>query len=600
MSQSQFKKTFLLKSIPLQMLFIFLVFFSNKIQSQSLLKELNESNFYSEILKSRMGFVMFYSEDCPHCQAVSPIYEETFSTYREIMAKTENLTANEMLIKQKLQNLNFFKINSNNNNPLMDKYKLDFIPTIIWFNNEKDHFRIYDSETESSAYFFDFALKQLDYSVREINMETLMSMQNQQELEGDNVFLFVGDKEKQMPFYTILMDTAWNMNYKNIYYTNDDIIKSTFKISSNFDVVVFKVKNKRMSIEQFERLNLTEFDFAEDESKTPTVTSDSPFEIKRTKIQPPKKIENLIKLFSYDPINRFSHSNQKMISNGMTTLVVAHDYDLDTPEYEEFMRSMTNVAMRYRREIFFMFASKYSKMTQLFAESFRILRKNMPVLCLTSLTSQSGDGNIEKFRKTFDGKKITENDIVEFIEAWKQMKLTPFISSEDLPTSPTDENNIYKLVANNFSSVVEKPGRDVLLCLCSDRLEICEKFRERLIRIANKLKNTDKIIVAEVDPYSNEIHDFGLEGLPGIILLTDVANKIEENKDYRGRITTSEIFAWVKENAVNSDFEEFVLPLQLRKYLVCMYIRFDMLFYCWTMRASALVCIFVSRHALFS
>ena len=53
-----------------------------------------------------------------------------------------------------------------------------------------------------------------------------------------------------------------------------------------------------------------------------------------------------------------------------------------------------------------------------------------------------------------------------------------------------------------------------------------------------------------------------MEGLPGIILLTDVANKIEENKDYRGRITTSEIFAWVKENAVNSDFEEFVLPLQ--------------------------------------
>lgn len=538
------------------------------IRSEKPITDLTTSNIESEVLKSKFGFIMFYSIDCRHCQAIDPIYEETARDFMSIMSKQdESLSESDRLMKTKLEGLNFYKLNSKTNPELMIKYKIDSVPTIVWFNNVKDHYKVYDSETEMPSYFYKFAMENVEFEVPNVNMDQLVSMSKDKEFEGKNVMLFVGDIEKHMFVYKNLMNSAWNMGYKHLFQTNDENIRNLYKIDSNpqkYDVLVFKAKEKKMYMEQFEKMNLSDFDFIDFDSSQTTNhlmsgKYNSNFDL--SKAHPVKKIETLLKLFSLYPVNRFTHENEKMITRGIPTLTLVHDFDWDSGEYTEMMNAFTRAAMKYRREIFFMLATKYTKLSQVFTESFRLYKQDLPALCMTSISNEK-QSNIDKYRKITKGDSFSESDIVQFIENWKSMNLANFVASEDLPEQSQDENNIHKLVADNFKSKVEDQGKYILLTMCSDRLDICVKFHERLVRVANKLKNSDKIMIAEMNPYTNEIDTFEIQYIPSIYLIPDRGDKLKNFTQYKGRLTTREIIRWIRENTNLGEFEETTLPIE--------------------------------------
>ncbi len=575
---STLKKHFLISRIvPFIIFGIVILSQLSAINSNKNIIELNSDNLEREISKSKYGFIMFYSIDCSHCQAIDPIYEETAREYKTKMTKArENLSEEERLFISNLDGLNFYKLNSNMNPELMTKYKIDSVPTIVWFNREKDHYKVYDSETEMPSYFYDFALEYVRFDVPEINMQNLLNMFSDREFEKEkNVLLFVGDINSKMFYFKKIVDSAWNLGYRNLFHTNDMSVRKTYEINSNsdlsthkFDVLIFKVKDKRISIEQFERMNLSEHDFVDFnnlETSSGTINDrkyDSKFDL--SKSVSIKKIENLLKLFSYYPVNRFTHQNEKMISTGVPTLTLVHDYDLESSEYTEILNMFTRVAFIYRREIFFMIATKYTKLTQVFSESFRLYKNDLPALCMTSVSNEK-QSDIDKFRQVIkpgDNSGISQNNIIEFIEKWKSMKLKNFKTSEAIPEISPDENYIHKLVSDNFTTKIEEQGKYVFLTLCSEKLDVCNRFRERLIRIANKMKNSDRIMIAEMDPYLNELDDFDIQYIPGVYLIPDRGEKMKNLKQYKGRLSTREIITWIRENSNLGDFEEISLPIE--------------------------------------
>ncbi len=536
---------------------------------EKFITDLTSSNIESEVLKSKYGFVMFTSSDCRHCQAVMPIYEETAQKFKAIMTKSDESTLSEQekLLRSKLEGLSFYTLNSKKNPVLMTKFKVTGVPTIIWFNNVKDHYKVFDEDTEMSSYFFNFALRNIEFDVPEINMDGLLSLSHEREFEGKNVLIFVGDIEKNMFAFKNLVNTAWNLGYKHLFKTNDERIKMTYKIDTRpekYDVLVFKTKDKKMHVEQFERMNLSDHDFINFDSNSITnhlMSGRYNTNFDLSKAHPIKKIETLLTLFSQYPLNRFTYQNEKMITKGVPTLTLVHDYDIESAEYTELMNAFTRVAMRYRREIFFLLSTKYTKLTQVFTESFRLFRKDLPALCMTSVSNEKQQ-TIDKYRKITREASFSERDIVEFIENWKSMKLEVFVTSEEVPEKPFDENNISKLVAANFKSKIEEQGKFILLTLCSDKLDICVKFRERLVRIANKLKNSDKIMIAEIDPYTNEVDVFDIQYIPSIYLIPDRGDKLKNFTQYKGRFSTREIIRWLRENSDLGEFEENNLPIE--------------------------------------
>lgn len=560
-----FKKQFIL------FLFIYIVIAIHSIKCQENVIELNNENFEKEIIKTKYGFILFYSTDCRYCKAIYPIYSETATEHSNIINKTGDLTDHEKQIKNKLENLGFFKINTTNNLDILTKYKITSIPTIIWYNNDQDHYIIYDSETEMPSYFFNFAKKHSGFDVKEINMENLIELASSSELDGQNILLFIGDIKDKAYFYKNIVNTAWNLGFNNLYYSNDDNIKLLFKLSlspEKFDVLIFKIHNKKISFEDFESINITKEDFAdelhlshdgEDNLGNKSMQKYNPnFDL--LKVHPIKKIERLLKLFSFPVINRFSHENEKIISTGNPTLVLVHDYEIDSQEYRQIMKSYFRIALKYRREIYFMLSSKYTKLTKVFTEAFRLYKEDFPALCLTS---ESTEKNIEidKYRKVNKGTPISEENIIEFIEDWKNKRLKKYISSEDIPEKPFDEHNIYKLVADNFDSIINRTEKFILLSLCSDKLDVCTKFRERLNRISLKLKNAEKIMIAEFNPYLNEIEIFEIRYLPTLVLLPMHGDKLSDPKIYQGRLSTLDIVNWLKENTM-LELDEVNLPIE--------------------------------------
>jgi hypothetical protein len=289
---------------------------------------------------------------------------------------------------------------------------------------------------------------------------------------------------------------------------------------------------------------------------------------------------------------------------GIPTITFVHDYDIESKEYADVLKYLTEISMKYRRDLLFMISSKYSKITQLFAEVFSLDKKYFPAVCLTSILKTSvGDQKIDKYRlvsnldpysnlkskreleyqreleakskksKSYsdDNKSdvITKEKIIEFIEDWKNMNLPVFHPSEETPKEPKDEYNIYKFVANNFKrNLKNNENKFILLTICSNRLEICEKFRERLIRISHKLKKTDKIIVGEFNPYLNEIDgEFEAKNIPSVFLLPDRGERIKDAKRYEGRLNTRDIVNWAIEQCDLKNYEENKLPLQETLFL---------------------------------
>ena len=94
-------------------------------------------------------------------------------------------------------------------------------------------------------------------------------------------------------------------------------------------------------------------------------------------------------------------------------------------------------------------------------------------------------------------------------------------------------------------------GKDVVVLICSDRLDACNKFRPIFTRVVKKLRSNEKVIFAEVNPYTNEIEFVGYDLLPSIIVFQDKENKLQNFKEYKGKLFTREIIKFVKENVVH-------------------------------------------------
>jgi len=287
-----------------------------------------------------------------------------------------------------------------------------------------------------------------------------------------------------------------------------------------------------------------------------------------SKAKPIRKINELIEIYSHHPVTEFSHKKEELIKRGIPTITLIHDYDLESKEYFYTLKIFSEISLRYRKELFFMISSKYSKITQLFAESFSLQKDEFPALCLTSnLSANKEQSKIDKYRLVSDKNKneiLTKEKIINFIEDWKNMNLPIFFPSEEIPNEIKDEDHIYKFVANNLKKLLKKnENKFILLNICSDRLEICEKFRERLRRISHKLQKNDRVIVGEFNPYLNDIEDhFDARYIPSIFLIPDRGDRLKDAKYYTGRLNTKDIVQWVIEQSDFRNFEENKLPLE--------------------------------------
>ena len=85
-----------------------------------MVKEINSDNFNEEISKGK-SMVDFWASWCGPCRMLAPIFEE---------------------LSKEVKNVNFFKLNVDENSDVAQQYEVQGIPTLILFQNGKEIKRI--------------------------------------------------------------------------------------------------------------------------------------------------------------------------------------------------------------------------------------------------------------------------------------------------------------------------------------------------------------------------------------------------------------------------------------------------------------------------
>ena len=143
--------------------------------------------------------------------------------------------------------------------------------------------------------------------------------------------------------------------------------------------------------------------------------------------------------------------------------------------------------------------------------------------------------------------EINEENILKFIQDWKDKKLTPSLKSEDEPTS--NDGLVYKLVGKTFDRDVINNDNDVFVKFYAPWCGHCKKLAPEYIELAKKLKNNKKLLIAEIDATANEIETVRISGFPTLKLWP--AGDKSKAVDYRGNRTIADMEKFLKEHVTN-------------------------------------------------
>lgn len=124
--------------------------------------------------------------------------------------------------------------------------------------------------------------------------------------------------------------------------------------------------------------------------------------------------------------------------------------------------------------------------------------------------------DMKKYVYGEDPDQITTDSLTKFVEEFKKGMLTPFMRSQEIPTSSLD--NVRTLVGKNFKQEVMDSDKDVVVFFLTPWCMQCKKLATGWKQLASELKDVKDFVVAKIDTSTNEIENLDLRTYPAIKL----------------------------------------------------------------------------------
>lgn len=145
--------------------------------------------------------------------------------------------------------------------------------------------------------------------------------------------------------------------------------------------------------------------------------------------------------------------------------------------------------------------------------------------------------------------EISVENILNFIEKWEKGKLKRQLKSEKEPK--LNNGNVFNVVGKTFEKEVIKNDKDVMLLFYAPWCTHCKELSPKYEEVAKKLKNNNpKLLIARIDGSQNDVESISISGFPTIMFFP--GNKKDKPPiEYKGRRTTEDIIAFIKEHSAN-------------------------------------------------
>jgi hypothetical protein len=240
-------------------------------------------------------------------------------------------------------------------------------------------------------------------------------------------------------------------------------------------------------------------------------------------------------------------------------------YGKDDSYTPELSRNIESLVDKYRRDFWFLNATYDSKFIHVFNEVFNITKQSYPQMLLLNYNPANVD-DVDKYVLPA-GTPLNVENIENFLNEFRNGKLSKFIYSQRVPEKDTDENGIVRVVGNTYDDLVlNNKGKDVLVFLCVASSKKCKFARERYVRVSKKLTGNSGLVFTEIETSFNEFTHIKYEHLPTVALIPgyDSLNERTSNvKVFDGEFYTNSIVEWVKANARTKITNEVKLENEL-------------------------------------
>jgi hypothetical protein len=232
-----------------------------------------------------------------------------------------------------------------------------------------------------------------------------------------------------------------------------------------------------------------------------------------------------------------------MTDDDISLLVFVHEGRFD----REIHTMASNLAPKYRYDLAFSMASYESKSNKDFLKALEIKKKDLPTMVILQHHENLVD-DLNKF-KYLKGNKFNSEDVEDFIRNWKGNNLERFYVSEIEPSHSISTTGIHTLVASSLNKAVTSGEKDILLLLCVSLSKTCKRMEFVYNFLAQKLKNSEKLLIAHIDPSLNELPQISFKEFPHLVVLPqgEKSNYVH----YNGNFTVVNIIDFVRNNAKN-------------------------------------------------
>jgi protein disulfide-isomerase A1 len=136
-------------------------------------------------------------------------------------------------------------------------------------------------------------------------------------------------------------------------------------------------------------------------------------------------------------------------------------------------------------------------------------------------------GNLLKYKLD----NITEEGIKQFVDDWKNDKLSAYFKSEKVPE--TNDEPVKVIVGDSFENIILEGDKHVLLEAYAPWCGHCKQLEPIYNELATKLAGHSDIVIAKMDATANEHPSLNIKGFPAIKFYKkgDPANPIDFTGD---------------------------------------------------------------------
>jgi len=206
----------------------------------------------------------------------------------------------------------------------------------------------------------------------------------------------------------------------------------------------------------------------------------------------------------------------------------------DTKYQAEFAKAANNL----KGKILMSYSGVTAGIQERLAEFIGVTKADLPTLRLIA-----PEANLQKY--VWEGKvaDLTEANVSEFYQSFKDGKLVAHRKSEEVPEK--NDGPVMKLVGKNFKGIVEDPTKDVFVKYYAPWCGHCKTIAPKWVELGEHVKGSN-VIMAEFDATLNEVEGVEIKGYP-TLKFYPADNKA--GVDYSDGREVADIKKWLAKNS---------------------------------------------------